>query len=147
VELEAVVMKCLEKDPARRYATAEELAEDLRRWSRGEAVRARSLTWRYRSTKFIHRQRRAIALTAGLVCLQALLVLGLVALLANRPDNAAPQGPFAAATMPVKDGTEAGTVPSAKSSEKEASAPEPSAVPTPAPHPAAVPQTNAYALL
>ena len=39
-DLQAIVLKCLEKDRTRRYATAAELAEDLSRWQRGEAVLA-----------------------------------------------------------------------------------------------------------
>jgi hypothetical protein len=41
--LERVVLRCLEKDPARRYATARELAAELRRTREGAATRVRAL--------------------------------------------------------------------------------------------------------
>ncbi|HEV3120833.1 MAG TPA: serine/threonine-protein kinase, partial [Isosphaeraceae bacterium] len=66
-DLEAIVTRCLEKDPRRRYATALELADDLGRWQRGELVAAQPLTLGYVAGKFVRRHRWPIATAAALL--------------------------------------------------------------------------------
>jgi eukaryotic-like serine/threonine-protein kinase len=68
-DLDAIVMKALRKEPAERYASAHELAEDLRRWQRGEPVIARRQTLPYLARRFIRRHRAAIAAAALFVIL------------------------------------------------------------------------------
>jgi len=58
-DLDAVVARALDKDPERRYGSAEELAEDLERCLDGRAVRARRPTLGYRAVKFLGRHRAA----------------------------------------------------------------------------------------
>jgi tetratricopeptide (TPR) repeat protein len=71
-DLEAIVLKCLEKDRRRRYATAGELSADLSRWLRGEPVQAQPPTLAYLLRKSIRRHRFGVALVSSLV-LAALL--------------------------------------------------------------------------
>lgn len=54
-DLETICLKCLEKDPARRYASAESLAEDLQRFLSNQPIEARPIGWWGRSVKWMRR--------------------------------------------------------------------------------------------
>ena len=60
-DLDAVVMMALRKDPARRYATAEAMSEDLFRHLEGLPVQARRGAWSYRAGRFVLRHRAVVA--------------------------------------------------------------------------------------
>lgn len=70
-DLDTVIMKALRKEPDRRYGSVAELAEDLRRHLDGMPVRARPDSFGYRLSKFVRRNRVAVA--AGAVAGAALL--------------------------------------------------------------------------
>lgn len=74
-DLQTICLKCLEKDPAQRYATARELADEIERWLRGEPIRARPVTWRGQLRRWMQRNPRLAASLAAAWCL---LVAGLV---------------------------------------------------------------------
>ncbi len=67
-DLDRIVMKALEKDKDRRYDSARDLGEDIRRHLHGEPVRATPPTWRYLAGKYVGKYRRAVV-AAGLLLL------------------------------------------------------------------------------
>ncbi|MHC4180329.1 MAG: serine/threonine-protein kinase, partial [Planctomycetota bacterium] len=66
-DMETVCLKCLEKAPHRRYASAKELAEELRRFLGGEPIQARPITSLGRLWRWCKRSPVASSLAAGLV--------------------------------------------------------------------------------
>jgi tetratricopeptide (TPR) repeat protein len=63
-ELDNIVLKAMHKDRARRYSSAEQLSEDIRRYLTGLPISARKDTLRYRVSKFIGRHKAACAVSA-----------------------------------------------------------------------------------
>jgi non-specific serine/threonine protein kinase/serine/threonine-protein kinase len=74
-DVDTIVLKALRKEPERRYRTAHELSEDIRRHLEGLPVTARPDTIGYRAGKFVRRHRTAVA---AAVLVAASLVAGIV---------------------------------------------------------------------
>ena len=72
-DLETICLQCLNKNIARRYSSAQELADDLERWLRHEPIQARPTSWRERAIKWTRRR----PMVAGMAALAILATLAL----------------------------------------------------------------------
>ncbi|MBN2506094.1 MAG: protein kinase [Verrucomicrobia bacterium] len=70
-ELATICLKCLEKEPARRYASAHALASDLERWLRRQPIEARPVRTWGRLWRWCRREPKLAGMTAGLILLLA----------------------------------------------------------------------------
>ncbi len=66
-DVETICLKCLEKDPTRRYQSAAALAADLRRWLTGHPIEASPVSRTERAWRWCHRNRAVASLSAIVV--------------------------------------------------------------------------------
>ncbi len=64
-DLDNIVLTAIEREPARRYGSVRELADDLRAWLAGRPVSARPQTFAYLARKFAARNRAAVLIAAS----------------------------------------------------------------------------------
>lgn len=84
-DLETITMKCLEKEPERRYQTARALAEDLSRFLEGDAILAHPPSLAYRVLRRARKNRLAVALgLAAAIAVGAMGTLAVVTQLRSR---------------------------------------------------------------
>ena len=81
-DLDWIVMRCLEKDPSRRYSSVSVLLRDLERHSQDEPVEAGPPEFSYRTRKFVRRNK--VPVLAGAVVVLALVLATVISLLQMR---------------------------------------------------------------
>lgn len=75
-ELSIICLKCLEKNPSHRYASAAELADDLDRWQRREPIQARRTSWLKRAIRWGQRQPAIAGLAVSVAFLLVAVAVG-----------------------------------------------------------------------
>jgi serine/threonine protein kinase len=103
-DLDTIVVKAMEKDPSRRYGSAEELDQDLRRFLEGRSILAKRATLLYLSSKFVKRHKTAslIASAASIIVAASILFVSMQ----SRAADARVKRVEALADLAVSDMTE-----------------------------------------
>ncbi len=100
-DLDHIILKAMRKEPEQRYASVEQLSEDIRRHLEGQPVIARKGSASYRARKFIRRHKVGVAATAALaLALIAGMIVGLWQAGRARERARAERREFYAAQMP-----------------------------------------------
>jgi len=92
-DLEAICLKCLAKDSQRRYATAQKLSDDLRRFLSGKPTEARPPSWLERVWMWSRRRPAAAAIVASLT-LSLMVIAGVVVAYSARLSGALEETAF-----------------------------------------------------
>jgi serine/threonine protein kinase len=103
-DLDTIVAKALKKEPAERYGSVPALADDLRRYLRGEPIGARPDTMRYRAAKFAGRHVRGIAASVAVLVLMTAVTAFYTTRLAAERDRAQREAAKAAKVSEVLTG-------------------------------------------
>ncbi len=84
-DLETIVLKCLEKEPVRRYETTRALAQDLQRYLEGEPISARRASISYRIGKKARKHRALVSVSViALAIIAALIVMAIYSAIQSR---------------------------------------------------------------